>query len=87
MELSFQGGRFVSSSDELNYKEVIDDFLNAKIIRIITYNISKNHNYDALLDALKNTNADIQLITNVPSRMEKYYDSEAGLRMRSAAKK
>ena len=86
MELSFQGGRFVSSNDELNYKEVLNDFSNAKIIRIITYNISKNQNYDALLDALKNTNADIQLITNVPSRMEKYYDSEAGLRMRSAAK-
>lgn len=86
MELSFQGGRFVSSNDELNYKEVLNDFSNAKIIRIITYNISKNQNYDALLDALKNTNADIQLITNVPSRMETYYDSEAGLRMRSAAK-
>lgn len=86
MELSFQGGRFVSSSDELNYKEVLDDFSNAKIIRIITYNISKNQNYDVLLDALKNTNADIQLITNAPSRMEKYYDSEADLRMKSAAK-
>jgi len=86
MELSFNGGKFVSLESELNYSEVLADFSTAKIIRILTYNISKNQRRDALLDALKNTSADIQIITNVPSRMERYYDSVAGTRMRSAAR-
>ena len=86
MELLFSGGRFVSLNGELNYKEVLADFPTAKIIRILTYNISKNQRRDALLDALKTATADIQLITNVPSRMDEYYDSDAGRRMRSAAR-
>lgn len=86
MELLFKGGRFVSSRGELNYHEVLNDFPNAKIIRILTYNISKNQKYDALLDALKKTDADVQLITNVPSRMEKYFNSNAGINMRNTAR-
>lgn len=35
---------------------------------------------------MKNTDADVQLITNVPSRMGKYYDTKAGDNMRSAAR-
>ena len=38
MELSFTGGRFVSNRGELNYKEVLEHFPNASIIRIITIN-------------------------------------------------
>lgn len=87
MELSFNGGRFVSLNGDLNYREVLDDFPAARIIRIITYNISKNQRYDALLDALKNTDADVQLITNVPSRMDEYYNTNAGHNMRSTARK
>lgn len=86
MELSFDGGRFISLNGELNYKEVLSNFPTAKIIRILTYNISKNQRQDALLDALRNTTADIQLITNVPSRMDEYYNSDAGRRMRSTAR-
>ncbi|MGI6635775.1 MAG: phospholipase D-like domain-containing protein [Christensenellales bacterium] len=86
MELEFIGGRFVSSFGELNFKEVLDDFVNAKIIRILTYNISKNMSQDELLNRLKGVNADVQLITNVPSRMAEYYNSDAGLRMRSMAR-
>ena len=86
MELSFSGGRFVSLEGDLNYREVLEDFPTAKAIRIITYNISKNQRYDALLDALKETDADIQFITNVPSRMPTYYKSDAGERMRSTAR-
>lgn len=86
MDISFDGGRFVSLSGELNYTEVLNDFQNAKTIRIVTYNISKNQKYDALLDALKSTEADVQIITNVPSRMDHYYKSDAGQRMRSIAK-
>ena len=86
MELTFDGGRFVSLNGELNYREVLSDFPTAKTIRILTYNISKNQRHDELLDALRNTTAEIQLITNVPSRMDEYYDSDAGRRMRSSAR-
>lgn len=86
MELSFNGGRFVSLNGELNYREVLNDFPTAKIIRIITYNISKNQRCDALLDALKNAEADVQMITNVPSRMTEYYNTDTGRRMRSTAR-
>lgn len=86
MELSFNGGRFVSSKGDLNYKKVLHDFPNAKTIRIITYNISKNQYQDALFDALKRTNADVQIITNVPSRMERYYNTPRGEAMRSVAR-
>ena len=40
MQLDFNGGRFVSGRDELNYQAVLDDFPRAKTIRIITFNIS-----------------------------------------------
>ena len=87
MELAFSSGRFVSLKDELNYKEVIDDFKNAKMIRIITYNISRNQRVDSLLEKLQESPADtdIRLITNIPSRMEKYYNGTAGTNMRYSA--
>ena len=47
MELSFNGGRFVAFEGELNYKEVLDDFPTAKLIRILTYNISGIKRTDA----------------------------------------
>lgn len=87
MELSFNGGRFVSFEGELNYKEVLKDFPTAKTIRILTYNISNNWKRDALLDALRTSSADVQIITNVPSRMDEYYDSDAGRRKRYSARK
>lgn len=86
MELQFDGGRFVCLRDDVNYREVLDDFPNAHTIRILTYNISKNIQRDPLLEALQETTADIQLITNVPSRMDQYYNSPAGQNMRSAAR-
>lgn len=82
MELTFDGGKFVSSKGELNYKEVLEHFPQVGTIRILTYNISRNQCFDKLMDALKNSCADIHIITNVPSRMEKYYDSDAGHRMK-----
>lgn len=86
MELSFEGGRFVSFDGELNYKEVLKDFSNAEKIRIATYNVSKNSKYDKLLNALKNTNADVKFVTNVPSRMPQYFNGPKGQSMRSNAK-
>lgn len=86
MELSFRNGTFVSYNDRLNFQNVLDDFPTAKIIRIITYNISKNQQQDKLLELLHSLDADIQIITNVPSRMPSYYPSEDGLRMRNRAR-
>lgn len=87
MELSFNSGKFVASEGELNYKDVIDDFPTAKIVRILTYNISGNKKADALLDSLRNTNADVQLITNIPSYAETYFNNQAGENRRNAARK
>lgn len=88
MILSFSEGKLISQRGQLNYQEVLDDFSTAHTIRILTYNISKNKKYDELLEKLKsNTNADIQFITNIPSRMEEYYDSNAGKNMRSSARR
>ena len=86
IELNFERGRFVSSKGSINYQEVLDDFPNAKMIRIITYNISKSQHFDALMDAIVNTKADVQMITNIPSRMAQYYNSPRGNSMRSAAR-
>lgn len=86
-EISFNGGRFVSNREELNYEEVLNHFPCASIIRILTYNISRNQQDDKLLNALKETNADVQIITNVPSRMERYYNSDAGNHMRMTARR
>lgn len=86
MELSFDSGRFVAQKGKLNYQEVLDDFPNANVIRIITYNISNNQRRDVLLDALKKSKADIKLITNVPSRMPEYHSTDKGQRMRFSAR-
>ncbi len=86
MELPFANGRFVASYHKLNYQEVIDDFQNAKQIRILTYNISKNVLSDALLDALKNSRAHVEIITNIPNRMERYYNTPTGESMRKNAR-
>ena len=86
MEIPFSNGRFVTSSGTLNYQEVLDDFHNAKIIRIITYNISKSMKDDKLLESLKHVNADVKLITNVPSRAETYFKSQAGENRRLSAR-
>lgn len=86
MELLFLGGKFVSSKDGLNYNEVLDDFPSAKTIRIITYNISKRKYNDGLLEMLKESEADVQIISNIPSRMPEYFHTKAGEFMRSKAK-
>ena len=85
MELSFNGGRFVALDGKINYREVLDDFPTAKTVRIVTYSISKKQRHDALIDALKTTKADVQLITNIPSRQERYFPSRRGDQMRSIA--
>ena len=86
MEIPFTGGRFVASDDELNYIDVLKDFPNAKTIRIITYNISKDTKQDKLLAAIQRCTGDVQIITNVPNRMPIYFNSPAGQNMRERAR-
>lgn len=87
MHIDFNSGRFVSGQGELNYQPVLDNFPKAKIIRIITFNISKNQRQDALLNALKKASAaDVQFITNIPSRMKEYFNTDAGRNMRNSAR-
>ncbi|MEQ7049904.1 phospholipase D-like domain-containing protein [Paenibacillaceae sp. P-4] len=82
----FEGGKFVSSKDEYGFKSVVEDFKNAKKIRIVTFNISSKKE-DPLLQAIKSLNIDtnIEIITNIPSRAESYYNGEKGRKWRSTA--
>lgn len=65
--------KFVYSINELAYQEVLDDFINATTIVILTYNISSKQS--VLLEKLKETNKDckISIITNIPKRWDIYY--------------
>lgn len=66
--------KFVYSKNELGYQEVLDNFEMASEITIITYNISEKKN--ALVSALKKAGEHcvVNIITNIPSRWETYYD-------------
>ncbi|WP_296561986.1 phospholipase D-like domain-containing protein, partial [uncultured Acetobacterium sp.] len=78
--MPYSNGEFVCSKNKLNYKDVLDDFKNAKCIRILTYNISKSSYSNTLIDALKNVaeDVDVQIITNIPSRFPNYQNSQRG---------
>ena len=77
-------GEVVVGKDFLNYQEVLDDFCNAKCVRILTYNISKNGYRNELMDALKSltSDVDVKIISNIPSRMPSYYNCAAGESMK-----
>ena len=77
LELSFNEGKFVWIKDGLNYQEVLDEFSKAKIVRIMTFNISKDKGYDQLLDEIQklSDDVDVQFITNIPSHFDRYYNS------------
>lgn len=89
MKLNFENGEFVYKENGLNYQEVLDDFPKAARIRIITYNISKKEKGDGLISLLRELpeETDVQIITNIPSRFDTYYNSKAGEAMRAAFKK
>lgn len=88
MNIDFTGGRFVSGQGSVNYQEVLADFYTAKLIRIITYNISSKDNTDKLFERINalSPDADVKVITNIPSRFPTYYNSPKGESMRSAAR-
>lgn len=87
LSINFKDGTFVSSKDLLGYQEVIDDFKNSKTIRIITYNLSRSSKDDKLFERLLalESDIDVQIITNIPSRFPEYYKTSAGEYLRRTA--
>lgn len=67
MDISFNGGRFINLKNGLNYQEILNDFSNAEMVRVVTFNISKNEKYDDLIKSLHTLqeDVDVQLITNI----------------------
>jgi hypothetical protein len=65
----------VSSKDELNYQDVLNDFPDADYIFVTTFNISERRNQ--LLQLLKDAAeyAEVRVVTNIPNRFESYYTS------------
>lgn len=87
--LDFQGGgTFILSENELGYQEILEDFPNAQIIKIVTYNISKSVTDDKLFEELSKLKEDteIEFITNIPSRFEWYSTGEKGEYLRRTAR-
>ena len=84
MPISFNGGEFVLGRGSINYQAVLDDFKNATTVRVLTYNISKKNYRNELIDALKKVseNADVVIISNIPSRMDYYSNTSAGEKYR-----
>jgi hypothetical protein len=73
-EFELTQAKFVAGKGELCFKEVLEDFTNAKYINILTYNISSKN--DVLLNSLKEAgkrNIPIRVITNIPNRWETYF--------------
>lgn len=80
MAIPYNCGEFILSKGRINYQAVLDDFSNAKQVRVLTYNISKKNYKNELIDALKelSEDVDVQIISNIPSRMQNYYNTPAG---------
>jgi len=84
--VSISGGKIVLGRESMNYQRVLDDFMNAKKVRILIYNISKNQYRNELMNALRKVqaDADVKIISNIPSRMPTYYNTPTGESMRRA---
>lgn len=88
INIKFENGEYVCGSGQLNYQAVLNDFLNAKKVRVMMYNISKRNYRNELIDALKKLpeGTDVQIITNIPSRMQYYANSPKGQRFKDKYK-
>lgn len=85
-EYKISGVDLKISKDEFGYQEVLDDFKNAKKIRIVTFNITNNPK-DKLFEKLRDLEGvDIQFITNIPSRLEWYATSSKGEYLKKTAR-
>ncbi|NFA44459.1 hypothetical protein EXM65_18335 [Clostridium botulinum] len=72
----------IFAKDECSYTEVINDFSNAQIIKIVTYNIS-SENSKLIKEISKLADKkEIDIITNIPNRYVSYYSEYARKRAR-----
>ena len=73
-EFPISEGQAVFGKGEFTYQKVLDDFLNASFIGIMTFNISPREN-SHLLNALKQAcqkGANATIVTNIPKRFPSY---------------
>lgn len=86
MSIHISDGEVILGRESMNYQRVLDDFPKAKKVRILTYNISKQHYRNELMNALKkiNVEADVKIISNIPSRMPTYFSTSAGESMKKS---
>ncbi len=64
----------ILSFEECGYQEVLDNFQTANMVRIVTYNISRND--DTLLRMIEDLGdgIDVKIITNIPKRFANYFN-------------
>lgn len=84
MSVHISDGEVILGRESMNYQIVLDDFPKAKQVRILTYNISRNQYKNELINALKSIkeDADVKIVSNIPSRMPTYFSTPAGDSMR-----
>lgn len=71
------GTEMVFSKDSCGYQDVVDDFVNASFITIVTFNISANNNrLLRKIDSLEHQPR-VKIITNIPNRFATYYSDAA----------
>lgn len=70
MIINFSKGKFIGNiGDSIDYQNVLDSFGQAKLINILTYNISKNKEFRELVTNLADIddNVPIRIVTSIPS--------------------
>ena len=70
MIIKFSDGIFIGNiEDSIDYQNVLDNFGKAKLINILTYNISKNKEFKELVNNLAgiDDNVPIRIVTSIPS--------------------
>ena len=77
-DFAITNGQAVFGKGEFTYQKVLDDFLSASFIGVMTFNISPKADSN-LLHILKQAclnGADDIVITNIPKRFPLYYDTK-----------
>ncbi|RKQ12770.1 hypothetical protein [Ureibacillus endophyticus] len=59
-------GKIVFSHNEYGYQEVLEDFMNAEWIYILTYSLPKN-NQNELFERLKSAIGEVRFYSGIPS--------------------
>ncbi|MEW4490883.1 phospholipase D-like domain-containing protein [Thalassoglobus sp. JC818] len=77
-------GQLVLSKDDFGYQEVIDQIGQSETVSVVTYNISNGN--EGLLQLLRDCDAEVRLITNIPGRFKDYTSDNAKKRARNKMK-